>query len=63
MQARQKRQVRRKRRPLFTPLRTTAEWLPIWDDEGRILVGTIDPRSVEGKHLLQTPESSEAAAG
>ncbi|NBO63807.1 MAG: hypothetical protein EBU88_02955 [Acidobacteria bacterium] len=35
----------------------------IWEMKGRIHIRTIDPQSVEGKHLLQTPESSEAAAG
>jgi hypothetical protein len=35
----------------------------IWEMRGRRHVRTIDPRSVEGRHLLGTPESSEAAAG
>ncbi len=35
----------------------------IWEMRGRHHVRTIDPRSVEGRHLLGTPESSEAAAG
>ena len=35
----------------------------IWEMRGRRHVRTIDPRSVEGRHLLRTPESSEAAAG
>ncbi|MEY3285192.1 MAG: hypothetical protein ACK562_06670 [Acidobacteriota bacterium] len=35
----------------------------IWEMRGRRHVRTIDPRSAEGRHLLGTPESSEAAAG
>lgn len=35
----------------------------IWEMRGRRHIRTIDPRSAEGRHLLGTPESSEAAAG
>ncbi len=35
----------------------------IWEMRGRKHLRTIDPRSAEGRHLLGTPESSEAAAG
>ncbi|MEY4168886.1 MAG: hypothetical protein RIR52_2710 [Acidobacteriota bacterium] len=35
----------------------------IWEMRGRRHIRTIDPRSDEGRHLLGTPESSEAAAG
>jgi hypothetical protein len=35
----------------------------IWEMRGRRHLRTIDPRSVEGRHLLGQPESSEAAAG
>ena len=35
----------------------------IWEMKGRRHLRTIDPRSAEGRHLLDHPESSEAAAG
>ncbi|MFZ4626953.1 MAG: hypothetical protein ACOYNR_01355 [Blastocatellia bacterium] len=35
----------------------------IWEMRGRRHIRTIDPRSAEGLHLLDHPESSEAAAG
>jgi hypothetical protein len=35
----------------------------IWEMKGRRHLRTIDPRSTEGRHLLDHPESSEAAAG
>lgn len=35
----------------------------IWEMRGRKHLRTIDPRSAEGRHLLGTPETSEAAAG
>lgn len=35
----------------------------IWEMRGRKHIRTIDPRSVEGQHLLGTPEAGEAAAG
>jgi len=35
----------------------------IWEMRGRRHLRTIDPRSAEGRHLLDHPETSEAAAG